>query len=566
MIFLLSGQVRAWQKSVRLRVNGIMYVAEPVSEAGSARPGLRFRSTYVRGISSKGGEKYYMSAWRLPISGRSGIFRVALAPALLWLGLVAVSGFAGIAGAEEPEIDLGDPIDPYADMDLQPIDPYTDLDQPIDPYPTEQTPPPLTGKTTGQTTGQTTGNTTGKTTGKRTGKTTGRTTGQKDFEPPPEKGPGEVTLKKVEPGTGARQPVEQSDGKALHSLDKMLKNNLAQPKENALPGAGARTTSGRTNTGNSGAAPHGQAGAGFRDGSGTAPLEQAAAGFGPNSGTGAMDLSRPRSTQELVLAASGGYGNTFKALGLKIGRGPGGPAIVRKDGEPASAAEVDQLRLTIAGEPAALMKRPDFFNVIKRDRYEQLKARYANMAKQRADSFKDIALTRQNRDFAWSASCDLVSGGCNRYAERSYRKSDFVEPESLGNIWRGQTVSMKYRSQDLSTSDNSLGSGKWGDFKSLFSGISDFFGGGNAVAGGPSFSPAGDYAEPGRAGKYTARAGPLKEPGTKRAGGSNKSGPPVPLSGRAEPVSHRRLILMALAACALVMVSVLVARRRKTEY
>ncbi len=90
-----------------------------------------------------------------------------------------------------------------------------------------------------------------------------------------------------------------------------------------------------------------------------------------------------------------------------------------------------------AAEPAALMRRPDFYQVLPREKFQGLKRAYAAQEKTRAAAFADIAMTPGGRDFVWSASCSRVSGDCNPYAaESTYRKTEEVSPETLNRVER----------------------------------------------------------------------------------------------------------------------------------
>lgn len=149
------------------------------------------------------------------------------------------------------------------------------------------------------------------------------------------------------------------------------------------------------------------------------------------------NLANPRTAKELVLAAHSGFGGSFQALGLKAGQGPGGePAVLRKDGGLATPAEVAALRARIDAEPAALLRRPDFFEALPRERYQSLRRDYASRPELRGTSFMDVGATARERDFVWSSSCDRLSGACNpNSAQPSYRRGQDVSPEDLNRIW-----------------------------------------------------------------------------------------------------------------------------------
>lgn len=152
---------------------------------------------------------------------------------------------------------------------------------------------------------------------------------------------------------------------------------------------------------------------------------------------GSSDPSEPATPHDLMLASMSGFGGAFTSLGLKAGAAPGGePAIFRSDGTPATAQEVSALRARIASEPKALMRQPDFFEVLPRERFEDLKREYRTQPGLRDASFRDITLTERDRDFLWSASCSKLSGDCNPHASApSYKQGEEVPARDLGSIW-----------------------------------------------------------------------------------------------------------------------------------
>lgn len=147
--------------------------------------------------------------------------------------------------------------------------------------------------------------------------------------------------------------------------------------------------------------------------------------------------TEPWSVQEMALAASKGYAATFRDQGLKVGAGPRGePAVLRADGEAASPADLSRLRAALSAEPAAPRRRPDFFEVLPRERFADLKRDFAARPELRATVFRDIGMTAGQRDFQWSATCSGLSGGCNPLAgQGSYRKGQDVPPEDLDAVW-----------------------------------------------------------------------------------------------------------------------------------
>lgn len=147
--------------------------------------------------------------------------------------------------------------------------------------------------------------------------------------------------------------------------------------------------------------------------------------------------AEPRTVPEMALAARTGFAATFRDQGLKVGAGPRGtPAIQRLDGAPASEADVERLGAALRSDPAALTRRPDFFEVLPREKFLDLKQDFTARPELRSSAFRDIALTARERDFQWSSSCSGLSGACNEHAgQASYRKGDDVPPEDLDAVW-----------------------------------------------------------------------------------------------------------------------------------
>lgn len=157
---------------------------------------------------------------------------------------------------------------------------------------------------------------------------------------------------------------------------------------------------------------------------------------GPERGEAAPPAEK-QGVPELALAARSGYAVTLRDQGLKVGAGPRGePAIQRADGSPASEADLERLRTALRAEPAALARRPDFFAVLPREKFADLKRDFAGKPELRSTVFKDIGMTAGARDFQWSASCSVLSGACNPNAGAgAYRKGQDVPPEDLDSIW-----------------------------------------------------------------------------------------------------------------------------------
>lgn len=166
----------------------------------------------------------------------------------------------------------------------------------------------------------------------------------------------------------------------------------------------------------------------------------------------AFSPAEPRTVPEMALAARTGFAATFRDQGLKVGAGPrGAPAIQRLDGAPASEADVERLGAALRSDPAALTRRPDFFEVLPREKFLDLKQDFTARPELRSSAFKDIALTARERDFQWSSSCSGLSGACNEHAGKaSYRKGDDVPPEDLDSVWNAVQ-------EELMASDDEFG-------------------------------------------------------------------------------------------------------------
>lgn len=145
------------------------------------------------------------------------------------------------------------------------------------------------------------------------------------------------------------------------------------------------------------------------------------------------DPGRPKAPSDFALAARSGYAPAFAAAGLKIG--PDGRGVVRLDGKPAGPEDYARLQSQIASMPAALGRRPDFFSIVSPEHYADLKRGYKE--KKEGDAvYKDVGTTEGDRDFVHTASCDKLSGDCNKSVEKaSYKKGDFVAPEDLDSMW-----------------------------------------------------------------------------------------------------------------------------------
>ncbi len=148
------------------------------------------------------------------------------------------------------------------------------------------------------------------------------------------------------------------------------------------------------------------------------------------------NAASPKSTGDLLLASASGFKGSFDELGLRMGRGADGkPQVQTKSGATASAAEVAALQERIASEPTALMRRPDFFDVLPREEFQELKEDFQGRGDLKETDFKHIEMSMSQRDFLRSSSCQKMSGDCNRHmTQMSYRKGEDVPPEDLKKI------------------------------------------------------------------------------------------------------------------------------------
>lgn len=151
--------------------------------------------------------------------------------------------------------------------------------------------------------------------------------------------------------------------------------------------------------------------------------------------TRAGDPSGPVTPADLALSYDAGFKGPFERAGLRVVKDAEGRAnVVRKDGSAASPGDVATLVQQVNSEPRALMKRPDFFNVIPRQSYDGL--REAHRENPSRPEFKHVSLSPDERDLAWDESCSRVSGKCNEHAkEPAYKRGEQVSPESLLAMW-----------------------------------------------------------------------------------------------------------------------------------
>lgn len=175
---------------------------------------------------------------------------------------------------------------------------------------------------------------------------------------------------------------------------------------------------------------------GMPAGAARAALTAAPARAAEPRGDKVLNLAEPRTPQEILLAAASHPG-AFAAVGLKPG---GATGAVRKDGSPATDADLNDLRAAIRLEPSALERNPAYLDParggVSPQDFASLKTAYRTDAGLRKTEFKDVELVppEEGRDFKQSASCQLVSGECNPHAEKSYVKGDDVPPQELNGI------------------------------------------------------------------------------------------------------------------------------------
>ena len=155
--------------------------------------------------------------------------------------------------------------------------------------------------------------------------------------------------------------------------------------------------------------------------------------------------AEPRTASDLLLASHTGFAASIQAQGFKVGPGPSGaPAVLAANGTPATPAEIARLASFLRTEPTALMHRPDFFSVLPRTRFDELKADYRANPSSPGPAFQDIGMTAAGRDFRWSASCGALQGGCNPVAgDKPYRKGEDVAPEDLNRVWKKMAADQK---------------------------------------------------------------------------------------------------------------------------
>ena len=91
-----------------------------------------------------------------------------------------------------------------------------------------------------------------------------------------------------------------------------------------------------------------------------------------------------------------------------------------------------------AQKPRALVKRPDFHQVLPSKDFAALKEVLAAPAADARPPLKDLGLSEDRRDITWKRSCDKVSGDCNPQAkgkdEGGYVRNEEVSPETLAAV------------------------------------------------------------------------------------------------------------------------------------
>ncbi len=172
---------------------------------------------------------------------------------------------------------------------------------------------------------------------------------------------------------------------------------------------------------------------------------KAAAGSIMPAPVSAPATARPRASDaasanknllDQALLFSPGYAPAIESLGLKtVKDSDGGMTVVKEDGSPATEEDLSRLGERLRSEPAALLKRPDFFKVVQRSDYDDLKKRWARLSSSYSEDTRHMGLDDEERDFTWESSCSGVDGDCNPHVGgRSYRKNDFIFPETLREV------------------------------------------------------------------------------------------------------------------------------------
>ena len=240
-----------------------------------------------------------------------------------------------------------------------------------------------------------------------------------------EKGPnGEVLSDEEADAADAAESsarTSAASGKASAAAAALKSSLPSMDAGGGIPGGGAKPADSP-----GGASPSGQAPSGGTPGG-------AKTYSGDFSSNASGDPGKPRALSDFVLAARSGYAPAFAAAGLKLG--PDGKSVVRLDGRPATTEDYARLQKEIGSMPAALGRRPDFFSAVSPAHYADLKRGYKE--KKEGDTvYKDVGTTAEDRDFVHTASCDKLSGDCNKNVEKaSYKKGDFVAPEDLDSMW-----------------------------------------------------------------------------------------------------------------------------------
>jgi hypothetical protein len=322
----------------------------------------------------------------------------------------------------------------------------------------------------------------------------------------------------------------------------------------------------------------------------------------------------PATNRDLVASAYSGFAPSYKKLGLKLGTDKNGRSrIVDTSGRPATPAQIAALRAQIASEPRALLRRPDFFQVVPRKRFDALKTTYRAASSLRSSAFQDIAMTSQGRDFSWSSTCHTLSGACNPSAmPPSYRRGTDVSPETLNRVyerierespealpedaeadegdgewdedddgldwldeeWDDYTEEEEQMADAADRAREKLSRGVFGRARDAIGGLlgraGRVFGGGNFFASGPEaggrFASAGIETVPAAAiSGSPSPGGASREAGSSAGVGPSRairgSPPPSGNSEKRRPPSGRALLYLACAAGALGFFLLAFARR-----
>ncbi|MBI4349350.1 MAG: hypothetical protein HY553_21100 [Elusimicrobia bacterium] len=238
-------------------------------------------------------------------------------------------------------------------------------------------------------------------------------------------------------------------------------------------------------------------------------------------------LASPRSAAELAVAASGGFGAVIRERGFRLDASRPGAALLGPDGTPATPEQLAGLADALAQEPAALLRRPDFYRVLPRAALERLKRDWSDRRDARGTAFRDMSLSRDGRDFKWAQSCERLSGRCNRHSRQAYyRRGDDVAPEDLRAVHEELHPDADRMPEDMEEAQAKAAPGPAFDRasrRSLYARLNDLFGGLRAAFTSESGASA-----------VSARSGSAVAPSSRPPAASPATAEP-PVSRRGEP-------------------------------